>query len=81
MPELFFAHGTIGVDLVTQHEERHLGEFLDGQESVQLGLAFRETLRVGAVDEKDDSVDFWEVIPPQTTGWRRKPKKKKVVVQ
>jgi hypothetical protein len=41
---------------------------LDGEESVELGFGFSETFKVGAVDEEYDSVDFREVIAPETAG-------------
>jgi hypothetical protein len=69
--ELLLRDSTRGIDLVAEDEERHLGELLDGEQAVELGLALRETLEVGGVDEEDDTVDLGEVITPETAGYTR----------
>ena len=38
MSELFLAHSSGCVDLVAENEERNLGEFLNGEEGVELCL-------------------------------------------
>ena len=38
MSELLLAHSTECVDLVAENEEGNLGEFLDGEQRVELGL-------------------------------------------
>ena len=70
MSELLLADCTGGVDLVSEDEERNLGELLDAQEGVELGLALRETLNVGRVDQEDDAIHLREVVAPQTAGWK-----------
>lgn len=65
--ELVLADSAGRVDLVPEHEEGHLREILDGEERVELGLGLGEALVVSAVDEEDDSVDFGEVVAPETT--------------
>ncbi len=71
MPELVLAHGTRCVNLVAEDKERHLGELLDGEESVKLRLRLGEPLKVGTVDEEDDAIDLGEVVPPETTRYSR----------
>ena len=68
MPELFFAHRAGSVDLVAEDEERDLCELLDAQERIELCLALREALYVGAIDKEDDTVDLGEVVAPQPAG-------------
>ena len=69
VPQLFFADGTGGIDLVTQDEEGNLGEFFNREQCVEFGFRFRETLEISAVDEEDDSVDLGEVVTPESTSW------------
>lgn len=57
------------VDLVSENKERHLGQLLHREQSVQLGLGLDEPFVVLRVDQEDDSADFGEVVPPQTTGY------------
>lgn len=70
MSQLLLADGTGRVNLVSQNEEGNLGELLDGQESVELGFRLRETLEIGAVDQENDTIDFWEVIAPEAAGYQ-----------
>ena len=70
MPELLLADGAWRVDLVAEDEEGDLGEFLDGQERVELSLGLGESLNVDAVDEEDDAVNLGEVVPPETACYR-----------
>lgn len=69
--ELILTHSTGGVNLVSKDEERYFGEILDGQESVEFGLSLRESLKVSAVDEEDNTIDLGEVVAPQTAGYER----------
>jgi hypothetical protein len=71
MTEFILAHSTRGVNLVSKDEERHLGKVLDGKECIKFGLGLRESLKVGTVDEEDNTVDFGEVVPPETPGCER----------
>lgn len=64
VPQLFLADGARGVDLVAEDEERDLAELLDRKQRVELSLGLVEALRVLRVDEKDDAVDFGEVVLP-----------------
>jgi hypothetical protein len=66
MSQLILADGTRVVDLVSENKEGDLGEFLHGQEGVQLGLGLGEPLMVAGVDQEDDSADFGEVVLPET---------------
>jgi len=68
MPKFLLAHSTRGVNFIAKDEERHLGEFLDGEECVQFGFRLSKALKVSTVDKEDDSVDFREVVAPETTG-------------
>ena len=70
MPEVLLRDGTWSINLVAKNEERNLGELLDAQEGVELGLALRETLNVGRVDQEDDAIHLREVVAPQTAGWK-----------
>lgn len=65
MPQLLFADSTGGVNLVAEDKERNLGEFLNGEEGVELGLGFAETFEVSTVNEEDNAVDFGEVVTPE----------------
>jgi hypothetical protein len=71
--ELFLRHGARCIDLVAEDEERHLGELLDREQRVQLGLALREALKVGAVHKEDNPVHLREVVAPEPAccraGW------------
>jgi hypothetical protein len=69
MPQLFLADGTGGVNLVTQNEERDFGKLFNREQGIELGFRFRETFKVSAVDEEDDSVDLGEVVAPEPTSW------------
>ena len=72
MPQLLFADRTGRIDLVAENKEGDLGELLDGKKRVKLGLGFSESLKVGTVDEKYNTVNFWEVVAPKTAGWKGK---------
>lgn len=74
MPELLLAYSTGCVDLVTKDKERNLGEFLDREKSIQFSLGFRETLKVGRVNEEDDTIDFREIVTPESAGYQKKSK-------
>ena len=65
MPELVFAHSTRRVDLVTEDQEGHLRELLDGEEGVELRLGLGEPFKVGTVNKEDDTIDLGEVVPPE----------------
>lgn len=66
MPELLLTYSTGSINLVTKNEERNLGEFLDRKKGVQFRFGFRETFKVGRVDEEDNTVDLREVITPES---------------
>ena len=68
MPELLLRDGARRVDLVAEDEERHLRELLDRKQSVELGLRLAKALKVGAVNEEDDTVDLGEVVTPEAAG-------------
>ena len=67
--KLFFTNCARCVNLVAENEEGDFGKLLNGKESVEFGLGFRESLKVGRVDEEDDTVDFREVVAPETACW------------
>jgi len=71
VPQLFLTHGTRCVNLVTEDEERDFGQLLNGEESIELGFGFGETLKVSAIDEEHNAIDFREVVTPETAGWKR----------
>lgn len=66
LAKLLFAHCSRGVNLVAENQERHLCKTLDAQESVELCSGLCESLVVCSVDEENDSVDFREVVLPQS---------------
>ena len=66
MPQLLLADSSRSVNLVSKNEEGNLREFLNGQESVEFRLGLGEALKVGTVDEKDNAIDFREVVTPET---------------
>ena len=68
MPEFLLAHSTRCVNLVSEDKERYLSKLLDAEESVKLGLAFRETLDVRTVNKEDDTVNLGKVVAPEATG-------------
>ena len=68
MSQFLLAHGARVVDLVSEDKEGDLGEFLHGEEGVQLGLRLDKALVVLRVDQEDNAADFGEVVLPQTTG-------------
>ena len=58
------------VNLVAQHQERRPIELFHGEQRVELGLGFWETLWVLGVDQEDDARDFGKVVAPEPTGLR-----------
>ena len=66
--ELGLGHGTGLVNLVSENEERDLGELISGQKFVKFLTRLLETGLVGTVDEEDNSLDGGEVALPQSTG-------------
>jgi hypothetical protein len=69
MTKLLLRHGARCINLVTEDEERHLCQFLNGEELVELRLALRESLEVGTINEEDNTVDLREVVAPETTSY------------
>lgn len=67
MTQLILGHGIGMIDLVTQDEEGDFAEFFHGEQRVQLGFGFRESLEVFGVDEEDDAAYFGKVVFPETT--------------
>jgi hypothetical protein len=56
--ELVLRHGLGVIDLVTEDDEGGVLELVHGEESVELGFGFVETLVVLCVDEEDDAGNF-----------------------
>jgi hypothetical protein len=69
MSEFILAHGIRVIDLVSENQEGDLGELFHGEEGVEFGLGFGESLAVLGVDEEDDSADFGEVVFPEAAGY------------
>lgn len=67
MSQFLFGDGSRVVDFVTENQERNLGEFFNGEKSIELGLGFGKSLRVGRVNEEDNAVYFREVILPESS--------------
>lgn len=67
MPEFLLTNSAWCIDFVTEDEERNLAELFDREEGVEFGFRFGETLKVGAVNKEDNSIDFREVVAPETT--------------
>ena len=68
IPQLFLGSSRSDVDLVAQHQNRHVGQFFRGKEGVQLGSGLGESFPVGGVDHEDDAVHAGrKVLPPQLT--------------
>jgi len=67
MPQLFLTDSTGCIDLVTKNKEGNLGKLLNGEEGVEFGFRFGESLEVGAVDEEDNAVDLREIVAPEAT--------------
>lgn len=70
MSHLILRDGIGVVDLVAENDERNLGELLHGEEGIELGLGLTESLVVLGVDKEDNAVDLWEVVAPDTSGYR-----------
>ena len=69
MTQLILADGIGVVDLVSENKERHLGEVLHGEKSVQFGLGLVESLVVDGVTQEHNTGHFGEIILPETTGY------------
>lgn len=67
MSHLVLRDGIGMVDLVAENDKGNLGELLHGQEGVELGLGFTESLVVLGVDKEDNAVDLGEVVAPDTS--------------
>lgn len=66
--QLILTDGIGVVDLVSENQERNLGELLHGQEGVQFGLGLVETLMVNGIAEEYNSRNLGEIVLPQTAG-------------
>lgn len=66
--QLILADGIGVVDLVSENKERHLGEVLHGEKSIQFGLGLVESLVVDGVTQEHNTGHFGEIILPETTG-------------
>jgi len=64
MPEFFLADGTGCVNLVSENKERNLGKLFNRKQSIQFSFGLCKTFKLGTVDQKDDAVDFREVVAP-----------------
>lgn len=73
VPELLLAHGTDGIDLVAEDQERDLGKLFYGEQRVKLSFGFCKPFVVGRVDQKDDAVHLGKVVSPETTGFSYAP--------
>lgn len=71
MSQLILADSIGVVDLVAQDHEGDLGQFLHGQQGIQLGFGFGETLVVLGVYEIHDTGHFGEVVFPETAGCKK----------
>ena len=69
MTQFILGHGIGMIDLVAQDQEGHFAELFHGQQGVELGFGFGESLEVFCVDEEDDSAYFGEVVFPKAAGW------------
>jgi len=67
VPKLLLRNSAGGVNLVAENKEGNLGELFYGEKGIEFGLGFGKALEVGGVDEEDDSVNFREVVSPETT--------------
>jgi hypothetical protein len=67
VPQLLLANSAGCINLVTENEERDSRELLNRQESVKFSFRLGETLKVGTIDEEDDTRDLGEIITPETT--------------
>lgn len=56
------------VNLVAEDNKGDVGEGIPVQEEIEFVLGLRESLGVDGVDQEDDTVDFGEVISPDTAG-------------
>jgi hypothetical protein len=67
--ELLLANRARRINLVAEDQEWNLAKLLDREKRVKLRLGLRETLKVGRVNEENDTVDLGEVVPPEAAGW------------
>lgn len=56
------------VDLVSENQERHLGEVLHSEKRIQFGLGLVEPFVVDRVAQEHNTGDLGEIILPETTG-------------
>jgi hypothetical protein len=68
MPKFLLTDSTRRVDFVAENEEGDFGELLDGEEGVKLCFRFVKRSKSALSTRKDDSVDFREVVAPETAG-------------
>jgi hypothetical protein len=68
MPQLLLTNSPWSIDLVAENQKRNFGKLLNGQKGVELGFRFGESLKVCAVDEKNDTINFGEVVAPEASG-------------
>lgn len=67
MAELILRDGVGMIDLVAEDDEGDLRELLHREERIQLRLGLWEPLVILGVDEEYDTVDFGEVVLPETS--------------
>jgi hypothetical protein len=72
MTELVLGHGIWVINLVAEDNEWDFRELLHRQESVKLGFRFGKAFVILSINEENDTVDFWEVILPETAGYELK---------
>jgi hypothetical protein len=65
MSQLIFRHRIGMVDLVAEDQEWGLCKVLHGEQGVEFGFRFGETLVVFGVDEEDNPRNFREVVAPE----------------
>jgi hypothetical protein len=64
LTELLFRASSRSVDLVSEDEDRTVGQLLVGQQRVQLGLGLGESVTIAAVHQEDDGVHRGKVVAP-----------------
>lgn len=67
--ELILRHSIRVVDLVAENDKGDLCELLHLEQCIQLSLGLGEALVVLGVNQEDNAVDLWEIVPPQSTGY------------